>query len=150
MDLLPLTDQEKLLERWITAYGAQLRPKPAPGHYHGAAEWRRDADLKPLRVQWNGEAAAKLTGSLKLEIISAYLKKIELHEMLIVHNLRKDPNGDVEMLNPFWELDITDTLSERVHPILVYADLMAMGNQRNLEAAKKIYAHHIVQLIWKT
>jgi len=32
-------------------------------------------------------------------------------------------------------------------PLLVYADLMATGEQRNLETARMIYEKYIVQLI---
>ena len=36
---------------------------------------------------------------------------------------------------------------EWVHPILVYADLLATGNQRNIETARMIYEQHIVRLV---
>jgi hypothetical protein len=34
-----------------------------------------------------------------------------------------------------------------VHPILIYADLLATGNERNIETAKIIYDKHILELI---
>lgn len=34
-----------------------------------------------------------------------------------------------------------------VHPILVYADLIATGDPRNIEAAKIIYEAEVVQYI---
>jgi hypothetical protein len=37
-----------------------------------------------------------------------------------------------------------------VHPLLVYADLMATGNQRNIETARMIYDQHIIQLVRET
>jgi len=143
-----LTNKEKLLERWITAYAEQLRPKLMLGRFRGAVGWWREAALDPQRARWGGEtAAAKLTGFLKPEIVTVYLNKDDLYEALIAHKLRKDPDGDVEVLRQFWKQDIVDPHQDTVHPILVYADLMATGNQRNLEAAKNIYERYIVQLV---
>ena len=39
------------------------------------------------------------------------------------------------------------TYEDLVHPILIYADLLATGNERNIETARMIYDQHIVQLI---
>lgn len=145
---IQLTNKEKLLERWITAYAEQLRPKLLLGRYRGAPGWWQNTDIRPQHAKWGGEAAAaKMTGYLKPEIVTIYLNKELLHEMLIANKLRKDPDGDVEALHQFWKQDIEVPYTDTVHPLLVYADLIATGNQRNLEAAKIIYDRHIVQLV---
>ena len=73
-----------------------------------------------------------------------------LAPVLIQHKLRKDPAGDVELLRRFWRQDAVPSNKDIVHPLLIYADLMAPGNQRNLETARMIYDQYIIQLVRKT
>lgn len=143
-----LINKERLLERWITAYAEQLRPRLALGRYRGGAGWWKDAKLDPDRAQWGGEvAAAKLTGHLNPQEITVYTDRENLAAVLLPYKLKKDPQGEVELLHRFWRSDAIPPTKDMVHPLLVYADLMATGNQRNLEAARMIYDQHIVQLI---
>ena len=73
-----------------------------------------------------------------------------LAALLIQHKLKKDPAGDVELLHRFWRQDAVSPNRDMVHPLLVYADLMATGNQRNIETARMIYDQHIIQLVRET
>ena len=65
---LKLTQKETLLQRWVTAYPEQLRPKQILGRYRGEHGWWQQKRLDPLRAQWSGEVAA--------EKITHYLTKI--------------------------------------------------------------------------
>jgi len=104
--------------------------------------------LDPLTAQWGGEvAAAKLTQYLAPQIVTIYTTAQQLNQLLLEFRLRKDVAGDVEILKRFWEPGKTWQYGDLVHPILVYADLMATGNQRNIETAKIIYEQHIIRLI---
>ncbi len=143
-----LLGKEKLLERWITGYAEQLRPKLLIGRYRGADGWWQKAVLNPERAQWGGEVAAgKLTDYLKPQTITVYVDKDNPEAVLIQNRLKKDPEGDVELLYYFWRQETIVPRGDTVHPILVYADLMATGNQRNIETARILYDEHIVQLI---
>jgi hypothetical protein len=143
-----LIGKEKLLERWITGYAEQLRPKLLMGRYRGTEGWWQKVILKPEKAQWGGEVAAgKLTDYLKPQTITIYVDKNNLEAVLIQNRLKKDPEGDVELLHRFWQPETIVPHVETVHPILVYADLMATGNQRNIETARILYDEHIVQLI---
>ena len=143
-----LLNKEKLLERWITAYAEQLRPKLILGRYRGAEGWWQNAQLNPAQALWGGEpAAAKLTDYLKPEIITVYADKENPAGVIIPNRLKKDPQGNVELVARFWQPETIAPHKEMVNPVLVYADLMATGNQRNIEAARMIYDQHIVQLI---
>ncbi len=145
---IQLIEKDKLLERWITGYAEQLRPKLQIGRYRGADGWWQKAALNPENAQWGGEVAAeKLTDYLKPQTITIYVDKDKQGAVLIQNRLKKDPEGDVELLQRFWELDTIVPHGETVHPVLVYADLMATGNQRNIETARILYDEHIVQLI---
>jgi len=143
-----LNNKERLLERWITAYAEQLRPKLILGRYRGAAGWWKGVELDPELAQWGGEVAgATLTSHLNPQEVTVYVDKDNLAEVLIPHKLKKDPEGHVELLQRFWRPDAIEANRDMVHPLLVYADLMATANQRNLETARMIYDQHIVQLV---
>jgi hypothetical protein len=143
-----LIEKEKLLQRWITGYAEQLRPKLLIGRYRGADGWWQKALLNPEKAQWGGEVAAgKLTNYLKPQTITVYVDKDNPEAVLIQNRLKKDPGGDVELLHRFWQPDTIVPQGDTVHPILIYADLMAIGNQRNIETARILYDEHIVQLI---
>lgn len=143
-----LLNKEKLLERWITAYAEQLRPKLALGRYRGAEGWWHNAQLNPEQALWGGEpAAAKLTEHLKPEIITIYADKDNPAGVIIPNRLKKDPQGNVELIARFWQPGTIAPHKDMVDPVLVYADLMATGNQRNIETARMIYDQYIVQLV---
>jgi len=144
-----LIQKDILFQRWITAYPERLRPKQILGRYKGEYDgWWNKKELNNLNAQWGGEvAAAKLTKYLHPEIITIYAKTEYLNQLLLECKLRKDPAGEVEILNQFWDYDVNMEYRDLVHPILIYADLIATGNQRNIETAKIIYEKYIVQLI---
>lgn len=143
-----LAQKEALLQRWITAYPEQLKPKQTIGRYRGEHGWWKNKKLDPFKAQWGGEvAAARLTQYLQPQIITVYTTIQHLNEFLLENRLKKDPAGDVELLERFWTLGENWQYKDMVHPILVYADLLATGNERNIETAKIIYEQHIVRLI---
>jgi hypothetical protein len=145
---LKLLQKEKLLQRWVTAYPEQLRPKLTLGHFRGDREWWRQKKLDPLKAQWGGEIAAeRLTRYLQPQIITIYTMPQQLNQLLAENRLRKDETGDVEILKRFWKPPEMWQYEDLVHPILIYADLLATGNERNVETAKMLYDKHILELI---
>jgi len=143
-----LIQKENLLQRWVTAYPEQLRPKLILGRFRGEFGWWQQKRLDPLKAQWGGEiAAARLTQYLQPEIITIYTTTQELNQILIENRLRKDPTGDVEILERFWKPVEIWQYEDLVHPVLIYADLLVTGSQRNIETAKMIYEQHIIRLI---
>jgi hypothetical protein len=145
---LKLLQKEKLLQRWVTAYPEQLRPKLTLGRFRDELEWWRQKKLDPLRAQWGGEVAAeRLTQYLQPQIITIYTMPQQLNQLLAENRLRKDETGDVEILKRFWKPPEVWRYEDLVHPILIYADLLATGNERNIETAKMIYDKHILEFI---
>jgi len=143
-----LIQKEKLLQRWVTAYPEQLRPKLTLGLFRGNHEWWRQKKLDPLKAQWGGEVAAeKLTQYLQPQIITIYTTPQHLNQLLAENRLRKDETGDVEILKRFWKPPEMWKYEDLVHPILIYADLLATGNERDIETAKMTYDKHILELI---
>jgi hypothetical protein len=143
-----LIQKENLLQRWVTAYPEQLRPKLTLGQFRGEYAWWQQKSLDPFKAQWGGEvAAAKLTKYLQPQIITIYAAPQEFDQLLIKNRLKRDQTGEVEILKRFWKPAEIWKYEDLVHPILIYADLLATGNERNIETAKMIYDQHIVQLI---
>lgn len=143
-----LIQKEKLLQRWVTAYPEQLRLKLTLGRFRGEYGWWQQKTLDPFKGQWGGEvAAAKLTQYLQPQMITIYTTPQHLNQLLIENRLKRDETGDVEILERFWKPAEPWTYKDVVHPILIYADLLATGNERNIETARIIYEQHIIQFI---
>jgi len=145
-----LIQKEKLLRRWVTAYPEQLRPKKFMGRYKATnPDWWRYEELPATEVYWGGEvAAAILTEYLKPEIITIYThRRLTLHKWLIKNRIRKDPDGKIEVLNAFWTFKNEGPYTNLVHPLLIYADLHATGDARNIETAEMIYEQELTPFI---
>ncbi|GAG69268.1 unnamed protein product, partial [marine sediment metagenome] len=143
-----LIKKEDLLNRWVINYPEKLRPKLVLGHFRGPNGWWKQKTLNPIYAQWGGEvAAAKLMKYLKPQVITIYTTLQQLNPLLIENRLKKDPEGDIEILNRFWIPLEMWQYEDMVHPILIYADLMATGNKRNIETARMIYEKYLIRHI---
>jgi hypothetical protein len=134
---------EELLREWVVEYPAILRPKLNGRRYTGDKNRFLALDLKPLEAYWGGEVAAeRLTRYLKAEHLLAYTRG-EVKDLLIHGRLRMAADGEIEILDAFWnpELDLAE--HPLAPPLLVYADLMMTGDTRNLETAKILYEQYL-------
>lgn len=143
-----LTNKEKLIERWVTTYPELLRPKLVLGRYRAVdRDWWKHALLHNVQAYWGGEvAAAKLTRYLKPEQATIYTR-VKPGQLLLTNKLKKDPDGDAEVLEAFWQFEFDWPHPELVPPLLIYADLLATGDARNLETARIIYEQELAGLI---
>lgn len=138
---------ERLQDEWVTHYPIKLRPKlnarrfTAPTH-----DWWRNLDMGQYHAYWGGEIAAeKLTGYLKPERITIYVEG-KPDKLILANRLRPDVNGEIEILEAFWATDEVLQQNDIAPPLLVYADLMASTDPRNIETAKLIRDHHVAQI----
>lgn len=143
-----LVRKDKILKRWVTAYPEQLRPKLFRGRFRAVNyDWWKDIKIEDFGAYWGGEvAAAFLTKYLRPEIATIYTRH-PIGKLILKNKLKKDPYGNVEILNLFWGFKFNAFNNPLVHPILVYADLMATGDTRNIEAAGIIYDTEIARFI---
>ena len=142
-----LVNRASLLERWVQGYHERLRPSLLLGRYQPAqADWWRDAVLE--KGLWSGEtAAAILTKSLRPQT-STVFGRLPSHAFVLKHRLQKDPTGSVEFLKPIWpNLTQHAVKGKCVHPLLIYADLLSLDDDRTREVAKTIYEHHIHPIV---
>lgn len=61
--------------------------------------------------------------------------------------LRKTAGGDIEILKRFWNFPTLGERTDIVPALLVYADLLATGDDRNIETAQMVYEQHLAGLV---
>lgn len=146
-----LIRKRQLIEQWVTAYPDKLRPKLRLGRYRAPKiRWWKDVDIEPYNAQWGAEiAGAKLTKYLIPEKTVIYAHVLPT-KLLAKYQLKVDPEGDVEILRRFWKHDLFDGIAnwdvpfDVVPPLLVYADLIATFDERNVETAKIVYEKFLI------
>jgi len=139
-----LVQRKQLLDKWTQAYAEKIRPKRVIGLYRGPGpDFWRQADLTQFQALWGGETAAyQMTRYLKPEITTIYARR-PINDLVLKLKLRKDNDGDVEIREQFWAFDTIEANQKLVPPLLVYADLIATGDARNIETAKRIYGDYL-------
>jgi hypothetical protein len=152
-----LTNKRKLLERWVEAFPEKLQPKLFVTEFgHDDIQWWKNLDLNKYGAWWGGEfAAAKYTNYLNPVQAVLYIPAKQQNMLLKDARLRKvaDQNGStaarIKIYRPFWDESLTreTKYADLVHPILVYAELLATGDSRNIEAAKIIVEQFIDKYI---
>ena len=157
-----LVNQRKLLDRWVEVYPEKLKPKLRVGEFvNDDPYWWKDFHIETFGAYWGGEvAAAKCVGYLNPEVVTIYLPEHAGNQLLGKARLRKAANGTgngaglVKIYRPFWP-GVKENKNQFghdeqvVHPILIYADLLATGDSRNLETARMVYEQYIAGYIGK-
>jgi len=154
-----LKNKKKLLDRWVEAYLERLRPKQLVGRFTTDNEhWWKKIDLTAYGAKWGGEtAAAAMTDYLRAEKFTLYLPKKGDDKLLRDARFRKDEFGEIAVYRAFWNEKNNDNENKKfgewneqinlVDPLIVYADLLATADTRNLETAKIIYEKQLAQLV---
>lgn len=135
---------DDLIHKWADAYIEKTRDKLVIGRYtaENAPRWT-DTTLAQLDAWWGGEtAAAKITGYLRPETTTLYVKPPP-GRVQAKFGLRKDPRGNVELLQAFWPPKMNVDYRDCAPFIVVYADLLAIGDDRTIETARMLYEKYI-------
>jgi len=143
-----LTNHGELLDKWVENYPQRLRKKLLLGNFTAEeVDWRHTIDLREYKAVWGGEIAAeKYTNYLTPKDATVYIPKENMSRFLNEAKLRRAqayerPQTNIELLQPLGTDDKNnDTLAT---PILVYADLIATGDPRNIEAAQRLREQYI-------
>jgi len=137
-------DKTRLFEEWVVNYPLRLRPKLNATRFRAPApEWWRKANLGERGGYWGGEVGAdRLTGYLTPATQTIYVRPDRRREMIgrlvAKHRLHPDDRGNIEFLDAFWHFDVYQPHHDVAPPMLVYADLVATADPRNVETAKMI------------
>jgi len=135
-----IMNRDKLVNRWLEAYPTEMRPKLNPKRFTAPdRNWWIQEDLNRYGVLLGGEtAAAVLTKHLHPEYGVLYIHG-DIRELAKALKLRADPLGNLTLMDRFWKgeaLQINRT--PIAPPILICAELLAEGGERNMEAVKMI------------
>ncbi len=133
-----LLQPERLLRQWVEAYARTLRPKLLLRVFRAPTiNWWRELEPGQYGLILGGEAAAaRLTGIIEPQTITLYGDKAASLLFMTKRPMQPDSNGNVEILSKFWHFE-QDPL--KLAPLLlIYADLLATGDARCIEAAEDL------------
>lgn len=133
-----LLNGPKLLQQWVEAYARTLRPKLVLEHWRAdSLDWTAKVDPTQYGLLLGGEPAARrLMGHLRPGTATFYATELN-RQLMIDQRMRPDANGNVEILRRFWTFD--GETPGQVPDVLVYADLLAIGDARCLETAREMH-----------
>ncbi|HYC59205.1 MAG TPA: type IV toxin-antitoxin system AbiEi family antitoxin [Thermoanaerobaculia bacterium] len=133
-----LVDRDRLIDQWVEGYARRLQPSLEMGRFRASTpDWWRRVDLTSYGVQWGSEtAAALLQRHLRPEHAIIYTDGVPTR-LLSEHRLKADPTGEIFLRRRFWN-SVPSPRTDIVPPLLIYADLVAVGDARSLAAAKQI------------
>lgn len=144
-----MLERKRLIDEWVTNFPIKLRPKLNTKRFHAPnPDWWRRVDIAKYGAQWGGEVAAdKLTNHLKPNTVTIYMQpegmNRNLQKLVVKNKLRAATNGEIEILEAFWDFPPDQAMPDIVPPLLVYADLLATMDPRNFEVAQMIYEKRI-------
>ena len=131
-------DARKLFDEWVAAYSDRFYPNQLLDRV-----WVNDTDLDGI---WGSESAAqRLTGTLEPGVETLYIDE-ELPRWRFRHASaisREDAGRQLELRPVFWEPREQD--GDIAPALLVYADLTASGEGRNLEVREEIHERFLRQ-----
>ena len=147
-----LNATKRLLDEWALTYARRLRAKTlhmtyAVKDFDAWQQWPLDAP-----ALWGGEPAANLLVKyLKPGILTIYADRLA-PQLLMEQRMTMARGGQaddrvLEWRKPFWGNMAATTRPDTVHPVLVYADLLATGDARCIETAQLVYDEYLVRLL---
>ncbi|AFT90305.1 type IV toxin-antitoxin system AbiEi family antitoxin [Paraburkholderia phenoliruptrix] len=143
---MQFADAGRLIDEWATLYPALLRGSLQLGRFRtDIPDWWRSVPELPDRCQFGGEpAAAILTQYLKPATFTVYCASEVPREWIAKARLRPDRDGNIEFLRSPIQLQSAAGLPQNIAPpLLVYADLVASGDSRNLETARLVREQYL-------
>lgn len=133
----------ELIERWVIAYNEVLKPRIL----RKRMKFLQNPDFNEIKtlaekdnIVWGGEpAAAILVNNLRPQQYLLY-SNAELGILSKQFKLTPNPNGNVEICELFWKFSNETIIAP---PLVVYADLISSGFERNIEMAKIILENEL-------
>lgn len=136
-----LSRGRELVSRWVENYVTRLSPKLELGRFAGPEGqwWRSLPDGARDGVSLGGETAASLIDPfLRPSTVTLYADEVP-SKLLVAARLRRDEvGGEVYVRRRFWTQPADTPPVELVPEVLVYADLIASGDPRQVEHAQRM------------
>jgi hypothetical protein len=145
--LLAVRRGGELLDRFAEAYASRVHHKLTMGRFAPAGSGDVLDIVREVvseaavgEVVLGGEAAAALLDlEFRNEDLSVYLTREQVEEVLRRWRLRPEEDGPIELRERFWQPAAVGPARAGLAPSpLVYADLRASGEPRQVEAADKL------------
>jgi len=144
-----LRNKRELLERWVIAFNDVLRPRLLKKRFRFSNneaynKWQQlPLDEMSGRNIWGGEPGASiLTKQLQPQDFTIYTNGVW---QSVASNLRLIPDneGDVEILTIFWKEDEIINRQNIAPTLVILAELLGSGKERNTETAKIIIENEL-------
>lgn len=155
-DAWSLTRKRELLDVWLGRYGEVLRPKLVVGRFQPP---ERDLDRTLATVQQEaGRIEWAVTGGFAAYLLTRHFRGAQLGLFVsewparLARRLKWLPShhGPVTVFRRFSPLVVFLRKDQPeipiAHPLLVYAELVFQGRERELEAAKLLYDRYLTSL----
>src|SRR5213594_1387169 len=148
-----LLETKALLERWTTGYATHMRPRLLAGVYRTAdqdpeALDRRVENALGDTLRWafgGGAAAERLVRHYRGERTVVHVENVtpDLPKRL---GALKAEDGPLVLIRTPGRVAFDGLEPRTVHPLLIYTELLALGEPRAREAAIEIWDRHLVHL----
>lgn len=139
-----LVNRDRLLDLWVQEFGRRLKPGLLEARFHATQQDFRH-QWQNLQLQdgtvWGGEPGASLLTDYLLPANFTLYSNSSKQEIMKAYRWAPHPTGNIVVYRKFWK-DIP-MLDEKIHPLLVYADLNDAGDARGLELAQMIRDRHL-------
>lgn len=136
-----LKNLNEIIERWVIAYNELLKPRSfrkkmrAIGNEFSIKSTLNNSDIK---LYFGGEPGGQLlTEYLKPKDYIIYTDE-EISKVAKQLKLVPDESGNIELYSKFWTYNLHLKNGYTAPPLVIYADLIGTGNDRNIETAKII------------
>ncbi len=139
---MKLRDEKELMKLWVAGYINKLRQKLLLGRYETKKTIDADAAKRSGALLGAETAATELQKYLKPGIHTLYIEG-DQKEFVMKQHLQKHPEGRLELRRKFWKFDYPQGEFGVVPPLLIYADLIAVGDPRTISAAEMIYDRYL-------
>lgn len=136
---------KELLQKWMEEFETRLKPGLHIGNFRFLKEddfynWQ-NIQFKNGNTCWGGEPAGELlTGFLKPQTLTLYTNEFK-SDLMKNYKIIPDEKGYIQVYQKFWKQ--IEGNKKTAPPVLVYADLVNTGNNRNIETAQKIYEQQL-------
>jgi len=147
-----LKNKKQLLDKWVASYEELLKPIIEIGTFRFINEedyqtWRR-VPLENKKSLWGSEAGAHLlTGQLRPTDLVIYSNESR-NDIINQYRMVRDNDGYIKVYQKFWNYD--DFRSNIAPPIIIYADLLNLGDNNAIVAANRIYDDYLKEKIEAT
>jgi hypothetical protein len=144
-----LKNTPDLLNRWIIAYNDVLKPRLLKkrmrfSNIENYNKWNTlNLQDNENVILWGGEPGASiLTGQLKPEKLTIFTDG-NWQALAAKLKLIPDENGEIEIMHVFWKEKDKNSDKNVAPALLVYADLIGSGYERNIQIAKVILENEL-------